>query len=176
MPVVHFDFDEKIRLWCHHTVLSHHLIITAHGEHTNLFSGRFSRSFFLPAGKRLRFYTANHTAMTDRSLMAIARQNQLEVEEGKYVGPRRTANYNLYHYERDLVSEMAPVCNNAVGHQYPDVLQILGADEGGPARGSSLAEVLSVLEGEAHDRYEAYREIHCSFCRVGYQWRAHTFD
>ncbi len=171
MPVQPIDYDGKIRLWCHNQTTPH-LIITAHGEHTNIFSKRFSRNFRLPAGKQLHFYTPNHTAMTDRSLAAIARESQVESDAGMYVGPRTTANYNLFHYETDRDFEIPQVCNTEVGLGYPDVVQILEANE----KGSALSEVLKIIHNRAAARYEAYTDIHCSFCRVGYQWRAHRFD
>lgn len=170
MPVFHVDIDNKIRLWCHNRN-SIHLIITAHGEHTNIFSKRFNRNFQLEAGKVLHYYTPNHTAMTDRSLAAIANDNQTEHDAGTYVGPKTTANYNLFHYETDRDHEIPPVCNTAIT-DYPDVVQILETNH----NGSALSEVLSILETSANARYQAYTDIHCSFCRVGYQWRAHKFD
>lgn len=110
--------------------------------------------------------------MTDRSLAAIARENQVESDAGMYVGPRSTANYNLFHYEVDRDFEFSQVCNTSVGLGYPDVVQILEECENGTA----LSEVLSILQRRAAERFNAYTDIHCSFCRVGYQWRAHRFD
>lgn len=164
MPAFPDDLGDIV-LFRHQNHMSENLIITAHGEHVNIFSS-YNMHFQLPAGKTLHFYTPNHSPQTDFTLCAIANTSQAEYDIGKYVGPRQCANYRLYYYENDTIQDINTACNSAQTN-YPDVAVIVANN------GTSLKNVLNIIRTQRQQRYNNYTDIHCSFCRVGYQWLAH---
>lgn len=141
---------------------STNLIITAHGKHVNKFSS-YKMTFQLPRGKQLHFYTPNHKPMADWSLLAVANGNQPEYDKDKYIGPRQCANYRLYFYDKDIDQDYRNAGNSAVLN-YPDIVVV---------KDTSLSDILSTIQTNYHTRYDNYTDIHCSFCRVGYQWLAY---
>jgi hypothetical protein len=148
------------------------LIVSAHGRHVTIWGRKGMRqSLRFTADKTLLYYTANHSVQVNHNLNRFW-QAIVETNDGKMPvvdtkgGGHKTANYKLWWFESDHDTEIRSIVHSE--ERGADVVTIgnLGTAalyEGG----TSLAQVLSLIEQQCAVSFSNYTNVHCFFCRVG---------
>jgi len=163
MAATQLEIGDHIYLFCQKGSFAPRLVISSHGATGGTFD----------TPRKLIFYADPGDTMTDETIAAITR-GAAQVREQVGAGTNGTDDYDLSKYQSDE-GEGPETYTGLLG----EVQRLSGGSEedlwdiatirhrrGIHSKDVTLSYVLDKLRREQPERFAAYREVHCSFCRV----------